>query len=172
MKDPALSFTDADRIGHITSVDTSRVYIDVDDHDLLTRVLVGNLIAVVGRNDQEFLIGITDSVTRQLREEALLEQEDEQGRVPIGEAKVDTIRAVLIGTFRTVDGEKRNVFKRGADTFPQIDRDCYLIEAGNLQNLMNLLSERQSQLWTETASFSATPQFSVVPERGRVAQSH
>jgi uncharacterized protein len=141
MKEPALSFTDADRIGHITSVDTSRVYIDVDDHDLLTRVLVGNLIAVVGRNDQEFLVGITDSVTRQLREEALLEAEDEQGRVPIGEAKVDTIRAVLIGTFRTVDGERRNVFKRGADTFPQIDRDCYLIEAGNLQRLMNLLSE-------------------------------
>lgn len=141
MKEPALSFTEADRIGHITSVDTSRVYIDVDDHDLLTRVLVGNLIAVVGRNDQEFLIGITDSVTRQLREEALLDAEDEQGRVPIGEAKVDTIRAVLIGTFRTVDGERRNVFKRGADTFPQIDRDCYLIESGNLQRLMNLLSE-------------------------------
>lgn len=141
MKEPALSFSDADRIGHITSVDTSRVYIDVDDHDLLTRVLVGNLIAVVGRNDQEFLVGITDSVTRQLREEALLDAEDEQGRVPIGEAKVDTIRAVLIGTFRTVDGERRNVFKRGADTFPQIDRDCYLIEAGNLQRLMNLLSE-------------------------------
>ncbi|MGB2590655.1 MAG: ATP-binding protein [Candidatus Acidiferrum sp.] len=141
MKDPAMSFSGADRIGHITSVDTSRVYIDVDDHDLLTRVLVGNLIAVVGRNDQEFLIGITDSVTRQLREEALLDAEDEQGRVPIGEAKVDTIRAVLIGTFRTVDGERSNVFKRGADTFPQIDRDCYLIEAGNLQRLMNLLSE-------------------------------
>ena len=66
MKDPAMSFSGADRIGHITSPDSSRVYIDVDDHDLLTRVLVGNLIAVVGRNDQEFLIGITDSVTRQL----------------------------------------------------------------------------------------------------------
>jgi Helicase HerA, central domain len=141
MKEPALRFTAVDRIGHVTSVDTSRVYIDVDDHDLLTRALVGNLLAVVGRNDQEFLISITESVTRQLREEALLEQEDEEGRVPIGEAKVDTIRAVLIGTFRSVDGDRRNVFKRGADAFPQIDRDCYLIEAGNLQRLMNLLSE-------------------------------
>jgi len=141
MTAPALSFSTPDKLGKVSSVDTSRVYIDVEDHDLLTRVLVGNLVAIVGRTDQEFLIGITETVTRQVREEAALDAEDESGRVPIAEANIDTVRAVLIGTFRTRDGERENIFKRGADTFPQIDRPCFVIEAGNLQRLMGLLAE-------------------------------
>jgi hypothetical protein len=51
----------------------------------------------------------------------------------------DLVRGALIGTFRTVDGEKKNTFKRGADSFPQIDRECYVVEGGNLQRFMNIL---------------------------------
>ena len=140
MTTAALDFTEAEKIGHVSSVDTTRVHIDVDNHDLLTRISVGNLIAVQGTTAQEFLIGITERVTRQIHEEALLAEEDAEGIVPIGETKDDAIRIVLVGTFRIVEGEKVNTFKRGADSFPQIDRDCYLIEAGNLQRLMNLLA--------------------------------
>ena len=140
MTKPTLEFTDSDRIGRVTWVDTSRVYIDVEDHELLTQVLVGNLVAVRGRTAHEYLIGITERVTRQVGEQPMLEDEDEEGVVPIGETKIDLIRAVLVGTFRSKEGEKQNVFKRGADAFPQIDRDCYLIHSGNLQRLMNLLA--------------------------------
>jgi len=145
MTEPALNFTSAERIGRIASVDTNRVYIDVQDHALLTRILVGNLIAVMGRTADEFLIAITQRVTWEVRQQVLLQEEDQSGNVPIGEANVDTIVAVLVGTFRAVQGSKRNVFKRGADTFPQIDRDCYLIEGGNLQRLMNLLAKELPQ---------------------------
>nr|WP_252393658.1 ATP-binding protein [Candidatus Rhodoblastus alkanivorans] len=51
----------------------------------------------------------------------------------------DLIQGVLIGTFRTIDGDRRNTFKRGADSFPQIDRDCFVIEGGNLQRFMGIL---------------------------------
>jgi len=49
------------------------------------------------------------------------------------------IRVTLIGTFRTVDGTRTNTFKRGADSFPQIDRVCHLIDGANLQRFMGLL---------------------------------
>lgn len=83
---------------------------------------------------------MVERVTRRLSDEALLDEHDEEGVIPIGETKEDMIRAVLIGTFYLRRGDTRNSFKRGADTFPQIDRECYLIEAGNLERLMSLLA--------------------------------
>ncbi|MCV9961967.1 hypothetical protein OIU34_08645 [Pararhizobium sp. BT-229] len=41
------------------------------------------------------------------------------------------MQAFVIGTYRTVDGDKADTFKRGADSFPQIDRDSFVIEGGN-----------------------------------------
>ncbi len=140
MSKPALNFQDSDRIGRVAAVDTSRVVVTAEDHALLTRSGVGNLVAIRGSTQQEYLIGMIERVTRTVTEEILLENEDDKGNIPFGNKPDDAMRVVLIGTFRTVDGDKSNVFKRGADSFPQIDRDCYLIAAANLQSLMNLLT--------------------------------
>ena len=121
-------------------MDTSRVSIDVDDHGLMTTLSVGNLVAIRGLTAQEYLIGIIERATRSVREELLDENADEEGIVSVGETQEDVIRAVLVGTFRVLDGDVANVFKRGADSFPQVDRECFLISAGNLQRFMNLLS--------------------------------
>lgn len=173
MTEIALQFEEKDRIGRVVSVDTSRVYIDVDEHSLLTRVSISNLIALQGSTAQEFLIGIVERVRREVREEALLDEETEEGIVPIGEAQKDMIRVVLVGTFRSVDGARHNVFKRGADSFPQIDRACYLVEAGNLQRLMNLLAadvseEKRLQLGHYVADRSAI----AVADGNRFFQRH
>jgi DNA helicase HerA-like ATPase len=64
-------------------------------------------------------------------------EEDES----ISTVPTDLIRAALIGTFRTVEGERRNTFKRGADSFPQIDRECFVIVGGNLQRFMGTLGK-------------------------------
>lgn len=140
MNETALQFGDQDRIGRVVAVDTSRVVIDVDDHAMMTTLSVGNLVAIRGLTAQEYLIGIIERATRSVREELLDENTDEQGIVSVDETQEDVIRAVLVGTFRILDGDVTNVFKRGADSFPQVDRDCYLISAGNLQRFMNLLS--------------------------------
>lgn len=56
--------------------------------------------------------------------------------------------------YRTVDGDMIDTFKRGADSFPQIDRDCFVIEGGNLQRFMGILvgtsptGSTASYLWT------------------------
>jgi len=173
MSEEIFQFEDGNNIGKVASVDTARVYIDVEDHALLTRVCISNLIAVQGATLQEYLIGITEKVTRQIVEEAILSEEDEQGNIPIGETQKDVVRIVLVGTFRKVDGDKRNVFKRGADSFPQIDRRCYLVEGANLQRLMNLLStelpeEERLQLGRYVADRSAV----AVADGNRFFQRH
>jgi uncharacterized protein len=94
----AIDFEKGGLLGRIINVDTSRAVVDVDDHDLLTRVAVGDLVAIKGATAFEFLIGLVDRVTRESYEETLLQQEDEKGEVPIEEGQRDLVRVVLVGT--------------------------------------------------------------------------
>lgn len=140
MTDAALQFQEGDRLGRVAAVDTSRVLISVEDHQHMTTIAVGNLIAIQGRTAAEFLIGIVERATRSVSEKLLLDETTEDGSIPLGESQEDFIKAVLIGTYRTVDGSSSNTFKRGADCFPQVDRDCFHVSGKNLQQFMNLLS--------------------------------
>ena len=135
----AIVFTDVVRLGRVSAVDTSRILIAVDVPSLLPRASVGSLIAVQGSTAQEFLIAMTERVTRQLREDLGEIDPTNPTELPLTSAHDDAIRCVLLGTYRTVAGKLRNRFKRGADTFPQIERECYLLEGKNLQKFMGLL---------------------------------
>ena len=138
MSEAALAFATSDHIGRVVSVDTSRVLINVSDSVLLTSVGIGQLLAIKGTTQQEYLIAITEKVTRTLGLELSPEAETGEDET-LSTVPTDLMRAALIGTFRTVEGDKRNTFKRGADSFPQIDRDCYVISGGNLQRFMGIL---------------------------------
>ena len=140
METKKLNFEAKDQLGKVVTVDTSRVLISVEEHEQMTSIAVGNLIAINGRTANEFLIGIIERVTRSISEKLLLEDESDDGSIPLGEGQDDFIRAVLIGTYRTVDGSLSNTFKRGADCFPQIDKTCFHLSGSNLQLFMNLLS--------------------------------
>ena len=139
MTEAALQFANDDRIGRVASVDTSRVAIDVTNAVLLTRIGIGQLVAIRGATEREYLIAMTERVTRSVREELPGPDEDESDGTLLTSVPTDLIQAVLIGTFRTVEGDRTNTFKRGADSFPQIDRDCFVIEGGNLQRFMGIL---------------------------------
>ena len=134
-----LIFDQESRLGKVASVDTSRVLIAVENGALLPRAAVGSLVAIQGSTGQEFLIGMTERVTRQLSEQAGDPDPVVPTAVPIEVVPDDAMRVVLVGTYRSIDGTLRNRFKRGADSFPQIDRECFLIEGGNLQRFMGLL---------------------------------
>ncbi len=139
MTTTALQFSESEHLGRVAAVDTSKILIAVDEPSLVTRVGVGNLVAVRGATELEYLIGITERVTRTLREEMLEEDVEDKETLHLAPQPEDVIRAVLVGTYRTVHGAKKNDFKRGADSFPQIDRECYLIDGANLQRFMGLL---------------------------------
>ncbi|MBY5385211.1 ATP-binding protein [Rhizobium leguminosarum] len=137
MSGAALQFTENDQIGRVSGVDTSRVAMDVTNSEMLTRVGIGQLIAIKGATEAEYLIAITDRVTRSLREELPDPSEDAVAALTVSPS--DHMQGSVIGTYRTVDGDKVDTFKRGADSFPQIDRACFVIEAGNLQRFMGIL---------------------------------
>jgi uncharacterized protein len=139
MTDAALQFSEDDKIGRVASVDTSRVAIDVTNSTLLTRIGIGQLVAIRGATEREYLISMTERVTRSMRDELPnLEDVGEDGAL-LAAVPTDLLQAVLVGTFRTIEGAKANSFKRGADSFPQIDRDCFVIEGANLQRFMGIL---------------------------------
>lgn len=145
MTNAALQFQEGDRLGRVAAVDTSRVLISVEEHQHMTTIAVGNLIAIQGRTAAEFLIGIVERATRSVSEKLLLDETTEDGSIPLGERQEDFIKAVLIGTYRTVDGNSSDTFKRGADCFPQIDRDCFHVNGKNLQQFMNLLAMKMKE---------------------------
>jgi hypothetical protein len=135
----ALLFTDNELLGKVSAVDTSRVSIDVSNSVLLTRIGIGNLIAVRGSTEREYLIAVTERVTRTMSNEVVGDILNDDEDAELISAPTDLVRGALIGTYRVVDGDKRNTFKRGADSFPQIDRECYVIDAANLQRFMGIL---------------------------------
>jgi hypothetical protein len=135
----ALQFTDADRVGNVSSVDTSRVSVAVSNSPLLTRIGIGNLMAIRGSTEHEYLIAVIERVTRSLTEEISELEDETSNELSLDYVPRDHVKGALIGTFRSVEGEKSNTFKRGADSFPQIDRECYVIEGGNLQRFMGIL---------------------------------
>ena len=138
---PILTFDAPSKLGKVVSVDTSRVLIAVENAALLPRASVGSLVGIQGTTAQEFLIGMTERVTRQLREETAHPDPMAPTTLAVEVVPDDALRVVLLGTYRTIEGTIRNRFKRGADSFPQIDRDCFLIDGGNLQRFMGLLGK-------------------------------
>lgn len=171
MNGAALEFQENDQIGRVAGVDTSRVAIDVTNSEMLTRVGIGQLVAIKGATQAEFLIAMADRVTRSLREELPDPEGSEFATLSISPS--DHMQAFVIGTYRTVDGEKSNTFKRGADSFPQIDRDCFVIEGGNLQRFMGLLgADLPEEERLKLGSFVADRSADAIASGDRFFQRH
>ena len=141
MTSPRLVFDEEEPLGRAFRIDTAGVSAEATDHALLTRVGVGSLIAFQGAVATEYLVGMLDRVTRDLQDEAMVDDLDEVGGVPIEARQRDLLRVVLLGTYRTIDGTKLDTFKRGADSYPLVDAHCWVIQGANLQNLVSLLSQ-------------------------------
>lgn len=171
MTTAALNFSDGVPIGRVARVDTNRVIIDVSDHEALTRVSVSNLIAIQGARATEYAVGLVDGVVRAVVED-MLEEEDDEG-AGLGEVMRDQVRVVLVGTFWTQRGQKVNDFKRGANTFPRIDRDCYLIEGTDLQTFMSVLADdiKESERLV-LGRFVADPDAVAIADGNRLFQRH
>lgn len=138
--DATLDFDVSEALGSAFRVDTGSVWAEAVDHDMITKVGVNSLIAFQGSTSSEYLIGILDRVTRDLYDEALDEVgENDESKLEEGRQR-DLFRVILLGTYRKVDGTKRNTFKRGADSYPLVDAACWVVAGTNLQRLMGALS--------------------------------
>lgn len=145
--DNKLLFKEVDTIGSVIYVDTNQIMIEVEDSEKISLLNVGSIVAVQTTRTFEFTIGIIEKVRRKVNEliqsEDLIDEykENVEGNMYISS---DIIQVSLIGTYKTVDGETKNSFKRGIDTFPQITHRCYSINGNNLKLFMNIISDEVS----------------------------
>lgn len=170
MTDSALEFPREVALGRVFRVDTASVWAEAVDHERLTRIGVGSLIAFQGSNPSEFLVGMLDRVTRDLQEEALLDELGPEGDIPVEIRQRDLIRVVLVGTYRTVDGIQKDTFKRGADSYPLVESLCWVIDGSNLQRLMGLLaSQLEPEKRLRLGTFVADPSAEAVADGDRLS---
>jgi len=168
-----MSFESDRPIGRVMSVDTMRVFIHVDDHELLKTLLVGNLIAVQGATGHQFLISIVERITRLPADSIGPIEATDDDTAPQPEDLQDTIRAVLVGTYRSKDGDAGPSFKRGADSCPQIDQPCFLIRGTNLTAFMGVLSQKvTSETALRLGHFVLDPTAHAVADGDRFFQRH
>lgn len=173
MTPAVMSFEGEKPIGRVMSVDTMRVFIHIDDHELLKKVMVGNLVAIQGATGHQYLISIVERITRLPSDPIMLGEALDDETAPAPEEMQDTIRAVLVGTYRVKDGDSGPSFKRGADSCPQIDQPCHLIQGGNLTAFMGVLSQDvAADKALRLGHFAIDPTAEAVADGDRFFQRH
>ena len=133
-----LDFKESDMLGRVTHVDTEQIIIEIENGTIMNKVCVGNLVAIETSKQHEKLIALIDKVTRKYIEN-YADEDDEIDEMMVSSA--DYIKVSIIGTYHSVYGSARDLFKRGVETFPQIESKCYGISGQNLQNFMNILGK-------------------------------
>ena len=168
-----MDFSEISSIGRVMSVDTMKVFIFVEDHELMKSVMVGNIIAVQGATGHQYLIAIVERISRLPIEEGEVFDETVDDTIPPGETVRDSIRAVLVGTYRTKDGDYGPTFKRGADSCPQIDQECFLVQGNNLCAFMGILSQGiDSEKALTLGHFAIDTRATAVADGNRFFQRH
>ena len=133
-----LNFNETDMLGRVTSVDTEQIIIEIENGTVMNKICVGNLVAIETSKQHEKIIALIDKVIRKYIEN-YEDEDDEIDEMMVSSA--DYIKVSIIGTYHSVYGSTHDLFKRGVETFPQIESKCYGVSGQNLQNFMNILGK-------------------------------
>ena len=136
---PPITFPSEDSVGTVLRVDTGSVWVVVSDDTALNRASVGTLVAIQSASPSIYLVGMMDRVTRSWGEEDVYDPDVESASPVTVDAERNLLRIVLLGTYSQIGGTS-GLFKRGADSYPHLDAQAWVIEGGALQQLMGLLS--------------------------------
>ncbi len=165
-----LALQENDFLGSVTHVDTEQIIIEIENQSIMGKICVGNIVAIETGKRHEFLITLIDKVTRKYVDDF---SEDEEDPDEIMVSSADYIKVGIIGTYHTVMGGVHDVFKRGVDSFPQIESKCYCISGSNLQNFMNILSKDiATDKRLKIGSFLMDAQADAVLDGNRFFQRH
>lgn len=133
-------------IGRIANVDTDRAIIISESPEIIQELTVFDLVAIEGNTPTEFLVGIIEKVKRSIGEiqtidtEENIEDDSEKDFDNIFQTYSidhDILQVALIGTFWEVYGDRRKIFKRGAQYFPKVEKQAFLIKKDSLEKLMS-----------------------------------
>lgn len=127
-------FKDDDALGRVFEVDTSTVSIEIDDISILKRMQINRLVALQSSRPGDYLIGIINKIVRLANDRSELIDEE-------GNLERNLVRIILIGTFIDKQGVSGGIFRRGINTVPEIDANCFAIESDKLTKFMHILSQ-------------------------------
>ncbi|TAM26624.1 MAG: ATP-binding protein [Nevskiaceae bacterium] len=133
------TFTEAQSLGEVRSVETARITIRVTDGQRLQKARVGRLVAIQSMGD-EWLIGIIERVWRHPVELPTLQEGEVPKDLTAIQQEENGVAVSLVGTYRARDGERRNTFSRAVFSLPEINRPVYPIEEKSLEDFMGILS--------------------------------
>ncbi len=132
------SFEESLSIGEVRGVDTSSVFIQVTSIEKLCHVRVGRLVAIQGRDINEWLIGMVDRVWRNPLENDLIEGDVEEIDTVVMEN--NSTQVTLVGTYQAKRGDINNYFTRALLSLPDINRHVFPIEGKALEEFMSIIS--------------------------------
>lgn len=165
-----LTFFENDLLGSVTYVDTEQIIIEIENTKIMGQICVGNIVAIETGKRHEFLISLIDKVTRKYIDD-FNDEDSDKNEIMVSSA--DFVKVSIIGTYHSVFGERHDVFKRGVDTFPQIESKCYCVSGSNLQNFMNILSnDIASDKRLKIGSFMMDAQADAVLDGNKFFQRH
>ena len=123
------------KVGQVVNVDTKKITIEVGEEDILNRLKINDMIVMEGNNADEKLIGIITKVTKK-RIDSLEDEENPEDEI----SSVNLCNVTMVGTFFIKLGaNKKNIFKRAINTYPEINSNAYLAEGDALAIIMNSL---------------------------------
>jgi len=128
-------FVEEHLIGEVRGVDTSRVFIQVNSSERLSHARVGRLVAVQGRDANEWLVGMINRVWRDP-----IDSDDEiEAEVEPSLVENNGVQVTLVGTYRVKHGEMENYFTRAVLSLPDINRPVFPIEEKALEDFMSII---------------------------------
>lgn len=130
----SFSFERDEAFGVVEMVDTAAVVVSVDDSDVLARIQVNRLVAILGTRIGECYIGLVSKIVRKANLEERLSACNESCFAD------DIVKVLLVGTVQEKDGTKTNVFKRSIASVPTIGAEAFLVEKDRLSILMGAIS--------------------------------
>lgn len=157
-----------DAIGKVQSVDTKKIIVEVDNEEILNKLKINDIIIMSGNNADEKLIGI---ITRVNKKKIEIEDSEEDDEEPVS---INSCSITLVGSFYIKLGANRkNVFKRAINTYPEINSEAYLADNQTLAIIMNSLDESTGKAEKLIiGKFASNTEVSAVLDGNRFFQRH
>jgi len=170
------AFKEDQALGEVTRVETARVCVRVTSPDRLRVARVGRLVAVKGRDANEWVIGMIEKVWRRPAEPAEVEElVEEEEAIEATVAEENGVQLVLVGTYRAREGVQKDYFTRAVLTLPTIDEFAYPIEEKALEDFMGIIS-REAEKAAETplavGCFTLDPKATAFLDGNKLFQRH
>ncbi|MBD8564153.1 ATP-binding protein [Oxalobacteraceae sp. CFBP 8763] len=128
------AYKDESALGHVVSVDTATVIVEVNDIEQLKRLQVNRLAVLQSSKPGQHLIGLITQVTRKRQQPATADPKEEA-------EELNLCKISLIGSLMDRDGLRTNVFRRTLESLPEIDANCFALEGEFLTAFMRVVSQ-------------------------------